>query len=201
MELIEIKIDVSPYVLGDDNGRHEAMLELRLEEDGSCTLRADERTAGDTVVPGRVHHRRDLVWRQVLPAWTLVVADAAKLAAIADVARPLLERVAAGHSVRWDDRNMVGALTDDAEDAAGDVAQLIETADWTDAGVEAVEADAWVSEAVREGITADTTDDEIEEIAARDDTRAQADGFRLRGSTAGARLAARDEMRMAADGE
>lgn len=80
----------------------------------------------------------------------------------------LLQRIVAGHSVEWDGSNHVGELTDDATEARDTLAYWLEhnapTLDGDHAGL-------WTAEDWLYGsdlpITAETTDDEISDLADR----------------------------------
>lgn len=118
------------------------------------------------------------VWYGRLLRWPIppLRADAANdlLAALA----PLAERVAAGYSVEWDGTNHVGRLTDSARQACDAIER------WCDQQAESDTLHVWEAaewfaplgrrdaQARELDITAETTDDELAAIVAREEAGA-----------------------------
>ncbi len=121
--------------------------------------------------PARVHHRRTLRW--AIPVLTAESANE-----LLDELAPLAARVLAGADVEWDGNNHVGVLDADAQDAADEIAarceRLLEEpfyASYTALG----ETDAYdwfdcaATTAADLGITAETTDEKLAELAAAEE--------------------------------
>lgn len=125
-------------------------------------------------IPFSVYHRRILRWD--IPCLT---ADAANelLSAIA----PLAERVCAGFSEAWDGHNMRGRLDGDAVQAEDEIEALCAEDRFSEYDQVAVwEADDWFSglgslraQTETLGITAETTDEDLEGIAKREEEAAE----------------------------
>jgi hypothetical protein len=156
---IEIISDESE-ILGGAN--YIAYLEISLNEDGDAAIITSDRHNSNNGTPIDEWHMRTLTWGNSLSQGTLVVADRAAVEALAEKIRPLLERVHAGHSVKWDGSNMRGALDDDASEAQEEINRLVEEYRWT-SNKEVWDASEWVSAAMDTtaeelGLTADATD-------------------------------------------
>lgn len=98
-----------------------------------------------------------------------------------DEIQSLLARVCDGHSVEWDGSNLVGTMTDDATDALSDLGDDLESAPALESGG-IVAACYWVDESsviADYGITPDTTDERLTDIAADMERVAAGDFYRL----------------------
>ena len=145
----------------------------------SCRCASRDRTG----MPAGVWHGLALRWQ--LPALT---ADAAN-ALMEDVA-DAAARVCEGFERAWDGHNFVGRYNDDARDAQDEISRAIERREpWDPRDViDPWDAADWLRalgglarQGAELGITADTTDDELDAIAARVEEEAAADGQRVRG--------------------
>lgn len=130
-------------------------------------------------IPFDVHHGHRERW--TIPA--LLPAAANEL--MADIA-PLAERACAGYSSEWDGHNHVAKFSDDAESARDAIGSLVERCNW-DAADDDDTANVWDASdwyqcvsvdgiASDLGITAETTDAELDAIIDRERAAAAADG-------------------------
>ena len=125
-----------------------------------------------------VYHRRTLEWAS--SNVSAVVADADLVRNLADKLQPLLARVAAGFSIKWNGSNNVGTLTEDAQAASEEITNIMERLDTEDWSTPQNVWDAlqWL-DLFYHGVTADTTDEEIQEAAQEFLDIAAADNVRL----------------------
>jgi len=66
-------------------------------------------------------------WHNRTLAWGLpIVPTPSALESLIEDLKPLLERVHAGHCVKWDGNNYVGKLTEDATDASDEIERYID---------------------------------------------------------------------------
>lgn len=139
------------------------------------TLSADFDGEIGSGVPTLVYHTRTLRWR--IPCLT---ADAAN--ALLDEVLPIAERIVAGYSCEWDGHNHVGRFDADAEAAREEMHDLIDGRQFDEAAlIEEWDAAEWFGgvgsrNAQRStlGITAATTDEELDAIETREDNAAGA---------------------------
>jgi len=94
----------------------------------------------------------------------------------------LLDRIKAGYTCDWDGSNWVGILNQDAENAYLELESLLERFVDYDLGV--WWADEWLADTPDEelGISAETTDEELEKLTEEWDDEAASYGARLRGT-------------------
>src|SRR5690606_33300771 len=94
----------------------------------------------------------------------------------------LLDRIKAGYTCDWDGSNWVGTMNQDAENAYLEIESLLERFVDYDLGV--WWADHWLADTPDEelGISAETTDQEIEKLAEEWEDEAAYYGVRLRGT-------------------
>lgn len=126
----------------------------------SGVLRATWTGEIGNAIPMSVYHGHDIRWE--IPCLT---ADAANdlMAEISDLAR----RILAGYESNWDGHNMVGRLTDDASRAVDEIAVLINDLYIDESnGVSGIEAGDYLAEWLPDDLSATSTDEEIEEMAA-----------------------------------
>ena len=118
-------------------------------------------------VPSDVWH--GLTRRYSLPGALTAEAANGVMSQIA----PLAQRVCDGFEDVWDGNNTVGRLTEDAQDAEEDIREAIDRGVYTEDYVEVWDADEWFAETgehnvrAEYGITASTTDDELDAIVER----------------------------------
>lgn len=93
----------------------------------------------------------------------------------------LFERIMAGASVEWDGRNYAATLTGDAAEAELELAERLQEFGEAHAVQEPWRAESWFQDvtAAELGITAETTDAELREIAQAEETAAARDGVTL----------------------
>lgn len=135
-------------------------------------LSAEADTAIGPGTPTRVWHGRAIRW--AIPVLTESAAEGLLLDLI-----PLAQRIVDGYSCEWDGRNHVGRLTEDAQEAADAICDLCDR-DWSKREVLSVwDAHDWYAqcgghrELARElGITAETTDAELDAVAEREEDSA-----------------------------
>lgn len=129
-------------------------------------------------VPASVWHGRTLRW--TIPTLT---ADAAN--ELMEKVTPLAQRILDGAEIAWDGHNRIGRLSADAQQASDEVAKLCDPTNlmW-DAGdlVTEMGASDWLQWDSRDeiiarfGLTADTTDERIREMAEQEEREARSMG-------------------------
>jgi len=94
----------------------------------------------------------------------------------------LFDRIRAGYTCDWDGSNWVGTLNRDAENAYLEIESLLER--FVDYTLGVWWADEWLEDVPDDelGITAETTDEELEKLAEELDDEAASYGARLRGT-------------------
>jgi hypothetical protein len=126
------------------------------------------------------------VWHGRLRRYHLPAAILASTAArLSDELRPLLDRVVAGYSERWDDSDHVGSLDDDAAEAEAEIERLLESIDSDDL-VRVWDAGDWMAgignsavQAEEIGITAATTDEQLVGIGETLEASARSEGVHV----------------------
>ena len=122
--------------------------------------------------PFRVWHGRAIRW--AIPALTTEAAEA-----LLEEILPLAQRVVEGYECRWDGSNHVGKLDEDAQEAAEAIRDLCDR-DWSEWEVLSVwDASDWYGQcgggeylARQVGITAETTDEQLDAIVEHEETEA-----------------------------
>lgn len=156
---------------------------IELDSDGEIS--ADWSGEIGNGVPAAVWRRQRLRW--YVPS----EISGGGLRILIEDLRPLLERVAAGHSVEWDGSNWVGRLSNDAEAADEEIRDRLEQDAQSIETVEVWEAEAWLTgdggtsaETVltQAELTIDSTDEQIAAAAAQTRRDAAHDGVHLEGS-------------------
>lgn len=112
----------------------------------------------------RTWHSRRIEWS--MPPTT----DALKFATASAELRPLLDRIRDGYEAKWNGSNHIGTYTADASAAIDDVARWIDNAaqlPGENAGL--WEAQDWYEWTMPESITADSTDQELWQLANEED--------------------------------
>jgi hypothetical protein len=137
---------------------------------GSGRLEAGYNASIGGGVPSDVWNGHTLRWS--LP---LITADAANK--LLERIAPLAQRVLDGYTAEWDGSNMQGRYNDDATTAADAVMDIINGLPADDM-LDVCRADEWLEYATPAdlGITAETTPDDIREIATRTCEDARSDG-------------------------
>jgi|OM-RGC.v1.011416948 hypothetical protein len=207
-DTININIIADPEEILGGNADWSAELEIELR-DGEATIRARDVHNSTNGTPMDEWHGLIRCWSNRLSAGSAVLPDPDKIAQLAERAKPLLARVAAGHSVEWDGRNMVGRLTRDAQAASEELAELMWMRfdlDWTRDDVLIDDAWNWLHDVplAELGVTVDSTDEEIDNAAAEIEDRARLDEARIIGGTdaiASALREKRDDARAEAEAE
>lgn len=140
--------------------------------------------------------RRRLAWTIPSTVDASSLTDAINRGEIADA----LSRIRAGHTIEWDGSNHVGRLTDDAREMQDGIEEWLDAwRDTLEGGLIAVddwypERDLFIDDY---GITATTTDAELDAIAERMEADARGENYALDGAYAYAERV-RDELRDAA---
>lgn len=162
-------------VLGIQN--YHAALVLSLDA-GTASLRPVEwHQSQDHEMTFDVYHHRTLEWSSANV--TGAVADADAIRDLAVKLQPLLDRVAAGFDVVWNGSNGVGTLTDDAQAASDEIDAIMERLnpeDWS-APVDVWDARDWIGD--NHDIIAETSNEEIVEMAEEYEAVAKRDGIHL----------------------
>lgn len=166
---------------------------LELDEDGVASFCVDGEVGG--AVPADVWSNRTLRWS--VPV-NLTASQANKHL---DAVAPLLVRVHAGHEVVWDGRNLVGKLDSDAADASEEVGaaserlegdlSLWDSSEWLLGGRNVVDA----AEAI--GISHETDDAKLAELAESWEAEAAGDGVHFEDDVREALIRMREELREA----
>jgi hypothetical protein len=114
------------------------------------------------------------------------IPSRSSIKALAKKIRPLLIRVAAGHTTHWNGNNMVGRLTDDAKEASDEIEEIVsgnfrgEGWDWTE-DTQVWDASEWLAAcgyltaAKDYGLRLDSTKEEIAAIEKRMESAARGD--------------------------
>jgi hypothetical protein len=150
-------------------------IELHCE---SRTLTADSNPEIGNGVPVYVWHHRILRWN--IPALTDDACNSL-LDELAEDAKIVCD----GYTCEWDGHNHIGVYTQAAEEAQERIGAYIDAQHWT--AHDTVEiwdaADWYVDSSTTDdlGITATTTDEQLAEIATREDQAASADGYTVEG--------------------
>lgn len=174
-------------------GRRYGVAKLTLREDGRVIVSEDVRVGGD-MTPIDVYHRRDLVWQIASARNGSCAVDVEALRddlAEGGVLSRLLDRVRAGHSIEWDGSNMVGRLTDDAEEAREEISYLIAASRRYASDTMVMSAEEWLCGQDDGGvvlgrleISVDATAEQISDCAAECVAQAEMDGIILTGDMA-----------------
>ena len=149
-----IEVTEPPYC--QYNGQYEAQdVYIEIDPDGkTVSMDYDPEIGGG--VPEDVYHK--IIMRYYLPRDTVPTVSSAN--DILSNLLPLAERVVAGHSIEWNGINHVGVLDDDAQMASECIRDTIDNYSWHIQDVWGIEqcstAATWIS--------AETTDEEIDEI-------------------------------------
>jgi hypothetical protein len=125
--MIESVTDNGLIILRADGRAIDKMI-LEVMEGGQVSLDIGTYYGGDGI-PEAEWHRRCLATHV---AKGPIIVDPDRLRAVLEQARPLVERVIAGHSVEWDGSNHVGRLTYDASEALDALDDLFARADLAD---------------------------------------------------------------------
>jgi hypothetical protein len=148
-------------------------LTLNLES-GEMTCRYNSEIG--TNIPKSVYQQR-VIWVSI-PCLTATAANR-----LMDEVAPIAQRILAGAEIVWDGHNHVGRLDDDAQAGVDALAERCapEGGQWPDSDtVSAWDAADWFGGEGREqtierlGLTADTTDDQIAEMARQEEADARA---------------------------
>lgn len=138
-------------------------IELDLE---SGELTADYNPEIGNAVPMRVFHG-------IVRWWSIPCLVSTEANGLLEQITPLAERVLAGAAVEWNGSNNVAVLNEDAAQAEQEIIGFLdENTDLLDLVVE-MDAGEWFSEGdLPDGLTADTTDDELDAIVAEQEREA-----------------------------
>lgn len=169
-------------------------VELDCESGALC---AEYDTEIGNAVPMRVYHGH--VQRWGIPALRARFANA-----LLEEIAPLAERVVAGYDSEWNGHNNVATFDADATAAMAEIGDLCERAesDAQDDGIRVWDAGDWYqgtgdhdAQRLALGITATTTDEELDAIEAREDASAQGNDCDVIEGHAKHLLMLRDEAR------
>jgi hypothetical protein len=171
--IIKFVISDGHIVLRGDGGSRDKL--LFLIENGRVSL--DIRDYFEAV-PEAEWHRRHLA---LLVAEGPMIVASDRLRDLLEKARPLVERVIAGHSVEWDGSNQVGRLTYDASEAFYALDDHFRRADLADEDLMLWTVDDWLGSTALENLGLDPGADDAAISAAAADLRhtARTDGVVL----------------------
>jgi hypothetical protein len=155
-----------------ESARQGCFLALDLE-DGELTCDSNPEIGGG--VPVSVFHYRTLRWD--IPCLTAASANS-----LMEAVAPLAVRVLAGAEIMWDGNNFVGVLDADADGAAEEINAMCgeenfdpseqvvvyDASDWFNDGIESA-----LESLVNNGLTPDSSDEEIEALAEQVQEEAQ----------------------------
>lgn len=146
-------------------GEMRATLELRIEEDGSTTLSAEDQRH-DQLTTVSEAHGLTLVAGHQLPLGRTVIVDFDKVSDLARQLEPLVARVLPGRDSYWNGSNWIGRLEEDAWAAWTEITTFFEELEagrWTtDTAV--WDAEDYISYGL--DVTSQTTDAELTQLAA-----------------------------------
>lgn len=140
---IGIKADKDEVLGGPD---HIPYLKLELSEDGNAILCAGHRHLGHHMTPIEEWSGCTRIWSASLYPGSYALADPVAIEVLAERLKPLLVRVAAGHSVHRGGPNPVGRLSDDASEASVEIERLFQVYRWWGDQREIWDADDWLFE-------------------------------------------------------
>lgn len=157
---------------------------VELEEDGTVNASYDPEIGG--AVPMTVWHGRDRRY----PVSNSISMDGLK--ALLAYITPLLQRVHDGLSIEWDGSNIVGRLTEAAENAEAKISRICESDEWDT--VDIMDAGEWLYPSIARDhdhsrvkigsdivITRYTGERRLEQLARKLEREAEADGILLDG--------------------
>lgn len=146
-------------------GEMRATLELRIEEDGTATLAAEDQRR-DQLTTVSEADGLSLVAGTQLPLGRTVIADPDKISDLARQLEPLVARVLPGRDSFWDGSNWIGCLDEDASAAWMEIKALLEGLEaerWT-TDIAVWNAEEYIS--YGHNVTSQTTDAELTRFAA-----------------------------------
>lgn len=150
---------------------------LTLDGEGLVRLEVRTRFGGDAT-PMEEYHRRLLTWTVLESPAQLDVARLRAALTVGGALHELMHRVAEGHDEAWDGHNVVGTLTDDAEEASAELQQAFEDEAFA-SDVVVLDADAWFDDFASMDIRKDSTDEELEALASAGEDQAEQNGIVL----------------------
>ena len=133
-----------------------------------ATLSAEPNTEIGNAVPLDVHHGHRI-------RWTIPALKARRANELLSEIAPLAERVVAGYYKVWNGSNTVAEYNDDASEAIREIEREIQLWDTTDCRLSVLDASTYYEplgsklvQARELGITAETTDEQLDAIAERE---------------------------------
>lgn len=178
-------------------------IELHFDpEDGSLWIETIYQS--EVARPAEIWYGRVLCWEIPITTNAVTLSTALNAGEFDD----LLSLIVAGYSVRWNGNSHVGELTETAEDASSEMQERLDGYSETlGTGAGFWDASDWFdplgydpAQWEREGLTATTTDAELEAIAERFEAEAKAEGGVL-GGTENHLREVRDELRAQLENE
>ncbi len=123
-------------------------LKLELCEEGNAILFTGHLHSDHHMTPMEEWSGRKRIWSANLSAGSYALADPVAIESLAERLKPLLKRVAEGHSIQWGGPNPVGRLSKDACEASVEIERLFQGQRWWDGQREVWDADDWLYELV-----------------------------------------------------
>lgn len=109
------------------------------------------------------------VWHGTVRRWGIPCLTAEAVNTLMRDIAPLAQRVLDGATVEWDGNNNVGVLIEDAGEAEQEILNLLNDPGDLDRVHEQEASDWWAEGDLPEGLTAETTDDELTAIVEREE--------------------------------
>jgi hypothetical protein len=155
-----------------------ATLELRVEEDGTATLAAEDQRRDQLTTVSEVHGLT-LVAGTQLPRGQTVIVDPNKISDLAKLLEPLVAHVLLGRDRYWNGSNWIGCLDEDASTAWTEINALFEELEaegWT-TDTEVWDASDYIS--YEHNVTSQTTNAELTRFAAECVAEAERENIHL----------------------
>ncbi len=179
---IDIQIDPNKALGGPE---YRPYFEIELSATGEASASVGERHSSEDATTFDVWNQRALVWRGMLSQGCRVLPDPKAIEAIVAEAEPLLNRIAAGHTIAWNSASNAGQLNADAAEASKELKGLISESAWVDSERHVWTASDWIAAegaarvARGYGLTADSSPEDFEEVGKRMVSDAAADSVML----------------------
>lgn len=165
---------------------------LTLDSERLLRLVVRTRFGGDAT-PTEEYHRRLLTWTVLESPAQLDVARLRAALTVGGALYELMRRVAEGHDEQWDGQNVVGTLTEDAEEASAALLEAFEDGAFA-SDVSVLDAADFFDGFDGLGITKDSTDEELEALASAGEDQAERNNIVLLNPLA-VLIAYRDRLR------
>lgn len=122
------------------------------------------------------------VWNGIVKRWNIPCLKPKAVIALLKEIQPLAEEIMEGSSIFWDGKNYVGKLTEEAQEIVEKIDCICSATEFQEEDIES-HWNAWdwyapISDVCKElGITAESTDENLDKIAAREQEAAEEQGY------------------------